>query len=341
MLYFPIRPSGSTGTDRAVVVQVAASIEPLRQASRAVLFRLLLTGVLGALVTGLGAAWLAHRALEPVAEVATQARMVTASGAGQRITAHGDVRELQDLIQVLNDMLARLELAIGQQRRIISDVGHELRTPITVMRGEIEVALRGERAPERYQALLRSVLEEVDRMALMGDQLIALSRYESGELVPQPVSLDLRDLVRTSVDALRRRSPAVPIEVRVPATEVRVRADPRLLALALEQLIHNAVQHTPVGTAIRVGAEADATGATVSVEDAGPGIPEDVLGHLIEPFFRTDRARTRGRVGLGLALVASIVSLHGGTLVPGRSGMGGLQMRIVLPRGLPTALPGA
>jgi signal transduction histidine kinase len=238
-------------------------------------------------------------------------------------------------------MLARLELAIGQQRRIISDVGHELRTPITVMRGEIEVALRGERAPERYQALLRSVLEEVDRMALMGDQLIALSRYESGELVPQPVSLDLRDLVRTSVDALRRRSPAVPIEVRVPATEVRVRADPRLLALALEQLIHNAVQHTPVGTAIRVGAEADATGATVSVEDAGPGIPEDVLGHLIEPFFRTDRARTRGRVGLGLALVASIVSLHGGTLVPGRSGMGGLQMRIVLPRGLPTALPGA
>jgi signal transduction histidine kinase len=338
-IYFPVRGADGRGVPRAVVVQVTASMEPLRQASRGLLFRLLLTGLLGVLVTTLGAAWLARRSLEPVAEIAAQARTVTARGGERRITAHADVRELQDLIHVLNDMLARLEQAIGQQRRIISDVGHELRTPITVMRGEIEVALRVGRAPERYQALLRSVLEEVDRLALMGDELITLSRYESDELALHPMSFDLQGVIRNSVEALRRRSPAVPIEVRLPATELRLRADPRLLALALDHILDNAVRHTPAGTAIRVSAEGDSTQAAFSVEDAGPGVPEEQLAQLVEPFFRADRARVRGGVGLGLTLVSSIVALHDGTVVPSRSPLGGLLVRVTLPSGLPATTP--
>jgi signal transduction histidine kinase len=338
-VYFPVRPSGVRDPDGAVVVQVTVSMEPLQQASRGVLFRMLLTGLLGVLVTTLGAAWLARRSLEPVAEIAAQARTVTARGGERRITAHADVLELRDLIQVLNEMLARLEQAIGQQRRIISDVGHELRTPITVMRGEIEVALRTDRAPERYKALLRSVLEEVDRLALMGDELITLSRYESEELALHPVIFDLRDVVSSAVEALRRRSPAVPVELQLPATELRLRADPRLLTLALDHVLDNAVRHTPAGTAIRVSAAGDSSQAFFSVEDAGPGVPEELLSQLAEPFFRADRARARGGVGLGLTLVTSIVALHDGTLVPSRSPLGGLQVRVAVPRGLPAATP--
>jgi two-component system heavy metal sensor histidine kinase CusS len=338
-IYTSVPRAGAAAPGQAVVVQVAASIEPLQRVSRGILFRLLLTGLLGALATALGAAWLARRSLEPVAEIAAQARTVTARGGERRITAHADVLELRDLIQVLNDMLARLEQAIGQQRRIISDVGHELRTPITVMRGEIEVALRTDRAPERYKTLLRSVLEEVDRLALMGDELITLSRYDSEELALHPVTFDLRDVVSSAVGALRRRSPAVPVELRLPATELRLRADPRLLTLALDHVLDNAVRHTPAGTAIRVSAEGDSSQAAFSVEDAGPGVPEELLSQLAEPFFRADRARARGGVGLGLTLVTSIVALHDGILVPSRSPLGGLQVRVSVPRRVPAATP--
>jgi signal transduction histidine kinase len=330
-IYSPVRPSGPEGPTPAVVVQVAASTEPLRQMSRGVLFRLLLTGLLGAGVTTIGAALLAHKSLQPVAEIAAQARTVTARGAEQRITVHADVRELRDLILVLNGMLVGLERAIGQQRRIIADVGHELRTPITVMRGEIEVALRTDRATERYKALLRSVLEEVDRLALMGDELITLSRFQSEELTLHPVSFDLRDVVHSSVQALRRRSPGVPVEVHLPATELRLRADPRLLTLALDHVLDNAVRHTPAGTAVRVSAESDLHQAAFTVDDAGPGVPEELLGELAQPFFRADRARSRGGVGLGLTLVGSIVALHAGTVTPSRSPLGGLRIRVVIP----------
>ena len=327
-LYLPIprRPGASEA-----VLQVASSLAPLTHDLRLVLVQLLATGLLGIVITTIGAGLLARSSLEPVADIAAQAHAITARGSHHRITAHGDVVELQDLIQVLNDMLGRLERALAQQRRIIADVGHELRTPITVIRGEIEVALRGTRRPEQYQAMLQSVLEEVDRLALMGEELVVLARCESGELELQPVALDLRELVTRSVNEARRRHPHAPIEVDLPGAGLPMTVDSRLLGMAIDQLLDNALRHTPVGTPIRVSAMRDDGRMHLEVEDAGPGVAEEALSLLTEPFFRTDQARGRGGAGLGLTVVSAIASLHEGTVTPSRGAMGGLRVEIILP----------
>ncbi|MBK7785735.1 MAG: hypothetical protein IPJ57_14730 [Gemmatimonadetes bacterium] len=323
------------GEDRApaAVVQVASSLRPLQQATDSLLLRLVLTALIGTLLTTAGAGWLARSSLEPVGEIAAQARAVSVRGDGHRITVHADVLELQDLIAMLNGMLQRLDAALLQQRRIISDVGHDLRTPITAMRGELEVALRTPRSPVEYQALLRSVLEEVDHLAGMGDAMIALARLEAGEAILDRRDTDLVALVQHEARRFAARHPALalaPPETPAPATSVTV--DARLLGLALGQLLENALRHVPPGTPVRTGVRDEDTGVALVVEDAGPGVPAEQLPRLFEPFFRQDLARTRGGAGLGLTLVRSVAQAHGGAVLADRSPLGGLRVRVVLPR---------
>lgn len=342
-VYVPGPRVSPGGGPAAPVVQVAASMRPLQAASDSVLLRMLGTALIGALLTGLGAGWLARSSLTPVAEIAAQARSITSRGGLPRITVHADVIELRSLIEVLNGMLARLERALSAQRRIIRDVGHELRTPITAIRGEVEVALHRERRPEEYRALLGSILEEVDRLALMGDQLIFLTRFEAGDVELQRESVDLAELMRGVVRQAARRLGGHVVRFGDLPAGIGCEADPRLLSLALEQLLDNVARHTPAGTELRLGIASEADRVTIAVEDAGPGVPEESLAELFAPFFLTDAARTRARaggVGLGLAVVAAIAELHGGEVAASRSPFGGLRVVLALP-GAPWSGSGA
>jgi two-component system OmpR family sensor kinase len=326
------RDEAATGV---AVVQVAVSVVPLFHATNSILVRIVATVLLGTLVTGVGAAWLARSSLKPVADVAAQARSIHSRGGLQRITVHADVLELQSLIEVLNGMLARLDNALNAQRRIIRDVGHELRTPITAMRGEVEIALHRERRPEEYRSLLSSILEEVDRLGLMGEQLIFLTRFESGDVELRREPVELADLVRTVTRQLGRRLHGHPVRLDALSPHAGIDADRRLLGLALEQLLDNVIRHTPEGTEVRLGVGDAPDQVTLSVEDAGPGVPEELLPHLFAPFLLLDPARSRtgaGGVGLGLAMFAAIIELHGGKASASRSPSGGLRVVMTFPR---------
>ncbi len=324
-VYLPLAGGGA-------VLQVAASMRPLQAASDVTLLEMLATALVGTLVTTVGAGWLARSSLEPVQEITTQARAVSSAADGRRITAYADVLELQDLIATLNDMLQRLDAALVQQRRIISDVGHDLRTPITAMRGELEVALRAPRSPERYQALLRSVLEEVDHLSDTGEALITLARLETGTVPPVLVESDVDALVAAAVQGYRDRHPARQVAV-VPSMTPPAPVDPKLLALAVGQLLENAERYAPAEAPVQVTVRAVAQTVQVVVEDGGPGVPDDRLATLFEPFFRGDEARSRGGAGLGLTLVQSIARAHGGTVMAARSGLGGLRVTVAFPLG--------
>jgi len=333
-IYIPGPAYGRGPATGVAVIQVAASVTPLFHATRTILVRILATVLFGTLVTGVGAAWLARSSLEPVAEIAAQARSIHSHGGAQQITVHADVIELRSLVEVLNAMLARLERALSVQRRIIRDVGHELRTPIAAMRGEVEIALHRERSPEEYRALLGSVLEEVDRLALMGDQLIFLTRFEAGEAELQRQRLDLAELARHAVQQVARRLATYAVEVGDAPDGLYCEADPRLLSLALEQLLDNITRHTPAGTRVRLELARIGDRVALSVEDSGPGVPEELLPQLFSPFFLADEARTRiraGGVGLGLAVVTAIAGLHGGEMAASRSTLGGLKVMLLLP----------
>jgi signal transduction histidine kinase len=319
----------------AAVLEVAASLAPLEETSRWVLSRMLATALLGTLATLVGAWWLARSALAPVGEIAAQTAAISGTTPGARITLHAHVEELQGLVRVLNAMLERLERAYVWHRRMIRDLGHDLRTPITTMRAGIEVSLAARRTSDQYRKILGSTLEEVDRLALIGDALSLLGRLETGELTASRQMIDLRTVAAPAVTRARERTGGHRVEFQYPPAPVTAPADARLLALALDQLLDNAMRHTPPDTPIELVLDRSDGRALLVVEDGGPGVPDEVLPHLFERFYRADAARGRnGGPGLGLTVVAAIAELHQGRAVAERGRETGLRVRIELPERL-------
>jgi signal transduction histidine kinase len=316
------------------IIQVAASLRPKESAARQVFLLMLGTVALGTVAATLGAGWLSRSTMAPVAEIAEQAAEVTPGAVGQRITAHAQVEEFNRLVTVLNGMLERLDRGLLAQRRIIADVGHDLRTPITAMQGEIEVTLRHPRSPERYQQALASILEDVNHLGTISDTLLLLARIEAGELAPRVRETDVRDLADRAVRRIRQRIADHPIHF-VPedgGEGAPAHVDGTMVELVLDHLLDNAVRHTPPATPIDVQVRADLQSVSVTVADQGPGVSPEMLPHLFERFYRGDTARERGGAGLGLTVAAAIVSAHGGTIKAAKSDPSGLSVTIRVPR---------
>ncbi len=322
-----------------VVVQVAASLQPLSAANREVLFLLLGTVLLGSAASALGAGWLASSSVTPVDEITRQAQGIQPGMIGQRITEHADIVEFAGLVKVLNGMLERLDRTFETQRRMIADAGHDLRTPLTAMQGEIEVALRGERSPADYKATLVSVLEEVDHLVSISDSLVLLARLDAGTLSAERIERDVADLVqRSALRAQARAEGKRDVTFTGPDGGATAAVDAKMLTVAVDHLLDNAIKHTPDGTSVHVSVTARDGDLTITVEDDGPGLSEETLSHLFERFYRTDEARSRtGAAGLGLTIVAAIVSAHSGKVRADASDRGGLRVSMDIPRQPPAA----
>ncbi len=323
------------------VLQVAASLTVIEERNRRLLFFMLGTVLLGTLATAFGAARLSGSALAPVAEITAQAESIQPESKDHRITIHADASELAGLVRVLNGMLDRLSRALQAQRRIIADVGHDIRTPLTAMRGHVEVALRTPRTEEQYRAALRAVLEEIEHLTSISEAMILLARLEAGAIQPEARAVDLVTLAGEALSRARKASGERPFELVSEVDELYAQADPRMLALALDQLLDNALRHTPQGTEVQVRVGTDQGRPVVAVRDNGPGIPPDDLLQVFERLSRGDEARTRtAGAGLGLTLARAITLAHRGTIqaenLPGR----GFEVSITLhPASLSEAAP--
>lgn len=283
----------------------------------------------GTAATLMGAWHFTSSAVRPVAEITAQATRIEAGTLDQRILAHAETEEYEGLVAVLNRMLERLERGFAAQRRLTADVSHELRTPLTALRGEMEVALRAPRSQREYEQVLRSGLEEIDRLTELSEDLLLVTRAEARLVTANRVATDVEALVGERLDRLHLRfeEQGLTVERALRRGQAAVSLDPELVRHVLDHLLDNALRYTPVGGAIRVQLEPLApAGVRLAVENTGPGIAALDLPHLFEPFYRADPARTRsddGGTGLGLALVASIAQLHGGAArvssVPGQT----------------------
>jgi len=299
--------------------------QPLGQAlvhgvQRDLLVALLVVILLGTAATLVGAWHLAASAVRPVAEITAQATRIEAGTLDQRIVVHADTEEYRDLVAVLNRMLERIERAFRAQRRLTADVSHELRTPLTALRGEIGVALRAERSLPDYQRVLRSALEEIERLSAMTEDLLLITRAESHLLAPRRVPTDPNAIVRSALHSLRGRieEKQLNVERRLDAAAQLMPLDPGLVQRLVYQLLENAVKFTPLGGRIAVTTEAAvpaARGVRLAVENSGTKIDAQDLPHIFEPFYRADPARSSGSgTGLGLALVAAVAQAHGGAV---------------------------
>lgn len=313
----------------AAAAAYAAALGPAAGMHRELL--LVLTGVVvvGTGATLVGAWWLAGSAVGPVSEIIEQATRIEAGTLDQRIAAHADTAEYSGLVAVLNRMLERLDAAFKNQRRLTADVSHELRSPLTALRGEMEVALRVERSPRDYQRVLRSALEEIDRLTAMSEDLLLITRAAAGLLSARRVPTDVNAIVRRALDGIRGRMEEKALVVRTELDPGHGSAalDPTLTRRLIEELLDNAVKFAPRGGSVMVNTTAVGGAVHLAVENSGPPLAADELAHLFEPFYRADQARTRGTgTGLGLAFAAAVTSLHGGSIRAVNIPSGGVRL---------------
>ena len=316
------------------VVQVGASLRPTAQTLERWLETLLILVPLGVGLAAAGGYIMARAALRPVDEMSSAARRIDAEALARRIAVRGTGDELDRLADTLNGMLARLENTFTEMRRFSADAAHELRSPLTALKGTLEVTLRADRSGEDYRAALVSALEEVERLIRLAEDLLLLSRSTAGPESPR-ARVELEPLVLEVADIGARLGKDRGVAVRVgPVAPLAVLGDVGALRRVVLNLVENGVKYTPPGGRVELSVVADGAEAAVAVEDTGPGIDEADAARVFEAFVRLDAARARetGGSGLGLAIARSIVIAHRGTIAVERAPGGGARFTIRLPR---------
>jgi heavy metal sensor kinase len=315
------------------LVQVGMSLEGSQRTLSRYLTVLMVLVPLAVGLAAVGGALVARRALRSVDTMSLTARRITAEDLTQRIPLRGTGDEIDRLAQTLNAMLGRLEEAFAEVRRFAADAAHELRTPLTALRGEIEVALRGERSPAEYRRVLQSGLEEAERLSHLAEDLLLLSRFSVTVSAPRQ-RIELEPLVMDALDAgtqlAHRRGVSIASTGLAPAAVV---GDVAALRRALLNLVDNAVKYTPAGGKVEVALVHEGRTAAIVVRDSGIGIAPGDVERIFQPFVRLDAARegTESGAGLGLAITRSIVQAHGGDLTVDSAPGGGSTFTIRLP----------
>ena len=336
------QPLGEAGT-----VVVAVPLTEVRATERLLL---LIGGVVSGLVLvaiGVAAYWLTRRELRPLERMAEKSGAIAAGDLSQRVQPDDPRTEVGRLGGALNAMLAEIERAFAERlaaeerlRQFVADASHELRTPVTSIRGYAELFRRGARdRPADMANVMQRIEQEGKRMGELVEELLLLARLDQGlPLEHQPA--DVSVVVDAAVDAARAADPERPIDLDSQSPLVVLGAESRLRQ-AVDNLLTNARVHTPAGTPIHVRLAAEEGEVVLEVADEGPGVPPEEADRIFERFYRTDRSRTRsqGGVGLGLAIVRSVAEAHGGAVGYRPGPGGGSIFRVVLPLANANARP--
>ncbi len=298
------------------VVQVGESLHGVDTALRTILYLLMGGGALALLTATLVGALMAGAALRPIDDVAMTARRISqAEDLSQRLAAPAHQDEVGRLTATFNAMLERLERLFVTQQRLVADVSHDLRTPLTTIRGNIDLLRRGAADDDQARAETLDAIEgEVTRMARLVADLLLLAQADAGiRLEKKPVELDtlLLDVYRQA------QLMADGVEVRLGhEDQAVVMGDADRLRQLLLNLVDNALKYTPRGGEVKLSLYREPGWVQVAVTDTGIGIPKEDLPHIFERFYRADKARSgrRGGAGLGLSIARWIAEEHGGHL---------------------------
>jgi signal transduction histidine kinase len=253
------------------------------------------------------------RALARIAETAEELSRTEAPV--QRLPTETGEPELAQFARACNTMLERLQRLHSSRQKFIADAAHELRTPLAILLGEVEVALRRERDPARYRSVLESNREDILRLSRLTESLLLLARSDGATAPIQRETVDLSQSARETAEALSSLPDRVAVRVE-PSPPCLVSADPHAVRHILTNLIDNAQRHSPPDEIVSITIKHDDDMAQMIVTDQGPGIPAHHLSSVFERFHRVDDSRHHksGGAGLGLAIVHSLTKDHGGTV---------------------------
>ena len=319
------------------VIAAGASLERTDEELEALREVLLYVVPIALALAGIGGWFLAHRSLSPVVAMAERARRIGVEDVGARLPVANPGDELGRLAATFNELLARLEGSMTQQRQFMADASHELRTPVTTARTAAAVALQQPHREEaEYRETLAIIEQQTARLSRIVEDMFTLARADAGNYPVRRDPMYLEEVTEEVVRAARVLAATKQVQIDVRRVEsAPLVGDEELIRRLLGNLLDNAIRHTPAGSIVRVEL-AGVNGAwQISVSDAGPGIPPESQRYIFERFYRMDTAGSQrgsdGGAGLGLALARWIAQIHGGDVRLTRTSGAGTTFTAVLP----------
>ncbi len=300
----------------AGVLEVGLNRNDLDQTLAQLAVALLLLVPVATLIAVTGGYLLSRPVLQPLTRMTRLAETIGERDLHERFRLDLPDDEVGRLARTFNDMLSRIEAAFERQRRFTSDAAHELRTPISLIRSQVDLALARPRSDADYVDALRGVDHDLSRLTSLTAALLSLARLDSPEPRPEPMTFDLAETIgalgETYAPIFRSRQ----LTLRLTTAPTGLLADEDLIIQVLVNLLDNAIAHTPPGGTITVGCETVGDRARFRVADTGAGVRPEDLPRVFDRFYRPDTGRTReqGGAGLGLAICKAIVDAHGGTI---------------------------
>ncbi len=302
-----MQPVASSNGRAMAVVQVAETLELRQTLARSVLFDTLWRQALLLAVIALVVVVVVQRATRPVRRLSLQLQ-ARPEGDLNPIAAPDAPRELMPLVDATNAVMARLESLLEHQKRFVRDAAHQLRTPLAVLKVQVQSAMRGDM--QALNALLE-INQTVDRATLVANQMLALAKVEQLRQQPHVKSLDLAAVMRAVALDLSALIADKNIDFGIETIAAPIAADEWMLTELTRNLLHNAIKHTPASSSLRVRIVRDNTHAALTLSDSGPGMDAELSQRLFQPFSSGNMARGSG---LGLAICKEIVQVLGGTI---------------------------
>lgn len=332
-LVIPLEPTAALGGSQPLVLTLALDIHHHQHFMQALTRSLAVYLAVAALASGLLGWWSARRGLAPLREMKARAQRVTARQLEHRMPVQDVPVELADLAQGLNTMLDRLQRDIERLSQFSGDLAHELRTPISNLLTQTQVALAQPRDVQAYRDILASNAEELQRLARMVSDMLFLAQADHGLALPRPERIVLAEEVRALFDFYDALAEDKGLRLVVDGA-CEVMGDRLMVRRAISNLLSNALRHAWPGTTVRVTLQARATEHVLTVCNEGPDIEAQDLPRLFDRFFRVDRSRRHGHsegTGLGLAITQAVMRSHGG-YASAWSGQGHTEMSLHFPR---------
>src|SRR5262249_36486225 len=281
------------------------------------------------LAASLGGYALTSGALRPVEDLRRRAEAV-APGEQSALPVSPAGDEVSRLAMTLNDMLARLQAAVEHERRFVADASHQLRTPLALLRTELDLGLRRRRSRDELESALRSAAEETEHLSRLADDLLLIARADRGSLPISTEVVAVGDLFSDAATRFASRASSLGRTLQVEPTMLHVDADPLRAGQALVNLVDNALTYGD--GVVELAAEERGEFVELHVRDHGPGFPDHFRTRAFDRFSRADEARSRGGSGLGLSIVELVGRAHGGGAGLSDSPAGGADVWISLPR---------
>jgi signal transduction histidine kinase len=315
------------------VVQIGQSQEDDERLIGACREVLAVTLGLIAALSGLGGFLFARRALRGVEEVTRTANEISKGAFERRVDVKGRGEEIDTLAETFNRMLGKIEILIKGMKEMTDNIAHDLKSPMTRIRGIAEATLTGGNSPKDFEVMSGSIVEECDRLLIMINTMLDISEAEAGLAKLAIDEVDIAEVVRDACDLFQPVAENNQVHIIQRLSEnAMISGDKMKIQRAVSNLLDNALKYTPQGGTVTASVEGEPSQVVLSVNDTGPGIPDRDLPQIFDRFFRGDRSRSRPGTGLGLNLTLAIARAHGGdievTSVPGK----GSTFTMTLPR---------